>query len=64
MDSRYVFDVKSLSEYLNLGRRQTYELIKKKRFPVKQVGTKYLIPKSGVDEWLCSASMYNAKLHF
>ena len=42
---------------LGIGKNQTYELIKSKRFPVLKIGKDYLIPMEGFDRWLREGDM-------
>lgn len=50
--TRRCYKVKEIKEMLGIGKNQTYELIKSKRFPVLKIGKDYLIPMEGFDLWL------------
>ncbi|MBO7206410.1 MAG: helix-turn-helix domain-containing protein [Kiritimatiellae bacterium] len=51
-----VLSIEQAAEYLGVSE----SLIKKKlkkgdlQFPVRRLGRRYLIPKKGLDEWLCA----------
>ncbi|MFW6008832.1 MAG: helix-turn-helix domain-containing protein [archaeon] len=47
-----VFGVKILSQFLGINVNKGYELVKRKNFPAKKIGRKYLIYKENLDEWL------------
>ena len=47
--TRRCYKVKEIKEMLGIGKNQTYELIKSKRFPVLKIGKDYLIPMEGFD---------------
>lgn len=44
-----VYDIR---DYLGIGRRQAYELVRSEGFPAKKVGTSYRIPKNDFLEWV------------
>lgn len=54
--SRKVYTVQEVAMMLNISRSYTYELLKAKRIPVLQLGTRVVIPKKKFDEWLEGAS--------
>ena len=58
---RVVYRPEHIQKMLGRGRRQTYELLREGRFPVKKVGKEYLIPKEPFDNWLNSPGFYNIK---
>lgn len=43
-----VYDIR---DYLGIGQRQAYELVRSEGFPAKKVGTSYRIPKNDFLEW-------------
>lgn len=47
-----VYAPEDVQRILGIGRRQTYELLKEKRFPVKRVGRRLLIPVTPFNNWL------------
>lgn len=44
-----VYDIR---DYLGIGQRQAYELVRSEGFPAKKVGTFYRIPKNDFLEWV------------
>lgn len=44
-----VYDIR---DYLGIGQRQAYELVRSEGFPAKKVGTSYQIPKNDFLEWV------------
>ena len=50
------YTVKDIKEVLGIGINQAYDFIKEacdsKKFPVKKIGTKYLVPIKSFDTWL------------
>lgn len=44
-----VYDIR---DYLGIGQRQAYELVRSEGFPSKKVGTSYRIPKNDFLEWV------------
>lgn len=44
-----VYDIR---DYLGIGQRQAYELVRSEGFPAKKVGTSYRIPKNDFLEWV------------
>lgn len=51
-----VLEVKDIQEYLGIGRRQAYELVKSGQFHSVQVGKKYKIARNVFLDWLIGAS--------
>ena len=49
---REVLTPKQLQELLQIGRKQTYELIHSKQIPSIRIGKSIRIPRQGVDEFL------------
>ena len=47
-----VVTVKQVCEMLNISRPMVYELLHDNIIPHKRIGTKYIIPKWGVKEYL------------
>ena len=41
-----------VSKCLNLGRDNTYALLKMKGFPSIQIGNQYLVPEDKLEEWV------------
>lgn len=44
-----VYDVR---DFLGIGQRQAYELVRSEGFPAKKLGNQYFIPKDGFLKWL------------
>lgn len=44
-----VYDIR---DYLGIGQRQAYELVKSEGFPAKKLGNSYRIPKAGFLDWV------------
>ena len=47
-----VMDIKTLAQYLGLGRSKIYGLIRLKRIPASRIGRQYRFSKPLVDAWL------------
>lgn len=41
-----------IRDYLGIGQRQAYELVKSEGFPTKKLGNSYRIPKEDFLEWV------------
>lgn len=50
--SNNMFDVKQLSEYLNVSVSLIRKLIRKKEIPFNRIGVKLLFSKVEIDRWL------------
>lgn len=49
---REVMDIKSLAEYLGIGKSKIYALIRLKKIPASRIGRQYRFSKDVVDQWL------------
>lgn len=49
---RGTMTVKGLAEYMQIGRRQAYELTHSKGFPAFRIGRKILINREGLERWM------------
>ena len=47
-----VMDIKTLAQYLGMGRSKIYGLIRLKRIPASRIGRQYRFSKELVDAWL------------
>jgi excisionase family DNA binding protein len=47
-----VMDIKTLAQYLGLGRSKIYGLIRQKKIPASRIGRQYRFSKPLVDAWL------------
>ena len=47
-----VMDIKTLAQYLGLGRSKIYNLIRQKKIPASRIGRQYRFSKPLVDQWL------------
>ena len=47
-----VMDIKTLAQYLSMGRSKIYGLIRMKRIPASRIGRQYRFSKDLVDAWL------------
>jgi excisionase family DNA binding protein len=47
-----VMDIKTLAQYLGMGRSKIYGLIRQKRVPASRIGRQYRFSKPLVDAWL------------
>ena len=47
-----VYKVKEIQNILQISKTSTYDLIKKKKFPVLHFGGSYRIPKKQFHKWL------------
>ncbi len=47
-----VMDIKTLAQYLGMGRSKIYGLIRKKMVPASRIGRQYRFSKPLVDAWL------------
>ncbi|MBI3548682.1 MAG: helix-turn-helix domain-containing protein [Elusimicrobia bacterium] len=45
-------DIKTLAQYLGMGRSKIYNLIRQKRIPASRIGRQYRFSKPLVDQWL------------
>lgn len=53
-----VLEVKDIQKFLNIGRRQAYELVESGQFHVVRVGKKYKIATEVFLEWLYGEQKY------
>jgi excisionase family DNA binding protein len=47
-----VMDIKTLAQYLGMGRSKIYGLIRLKKIPASRIGRQYRFSKELVDAWL------------
>src|SRR5437762_14147589 len=47
-----VMDIKTLAQYLGMGRSKIYNLIRQKKIPASRIGRQYRFSKSIIDQWL------------
>lgn len=47
-----VMDIKTLAQYLGMGRSKIYGLIRQKKIPASRIGRQYRFSKALVDAWL------------
>ncbi|HBL17342.1 MAG TPA: hypothetical protein DD417_11525 [Elusimicrobia bacterium] len=47
-----VMDIKTLAQYLSMGRSKIYNLIRQKKIPASRIGRQYRFAKGLVDQWL------------
>ena len=47
-----VMDIKTLAQYLGMGRSKIYNLIRQKKIPASRIGRQYRFAKALVDQWL------------
>lgn len=47
-----VMDIKTLAQYLGMGRSKIYNLIRQKKVPASRIGRQYRFSKPLVDQWL------------
>ena len=47
-----VMDIKTLAQYLGMGRSKIYNLIRLKKIPASRIGRQYRFSKGLIDDWL------------
>ena len=47
-----VMDIKTLAQYLGMGRSKIYNLIRQKNIPASRIGRQYRFSKGLIDKWL------------
>ncbi|MEI8191047.1 MAG: helix-turn-helix domain-containing protein [candidate division NC10 bacterium] len=47
-----VMDIKTLAQYLSMGRSKIYNLIRLKKIPASRIGRQYRFSRELVDQWL------------
>lgn len=47
-----VMDIKTLAQYLGMGRSKIYNLIRQKKVPASRIGRQYRFSKPLIDQWL------------
>ncbi len=47
-----VMDIKTLAQYLGMGRSKIYNLIRQKKIPASRIGRQYRFARSLIDQWL------------
>lgn len=52
MEEKMAFSVADTAEVLGVSRPTVYKLIRRDDFPVFRVGTRTLIPRSGLEKWI------------
>ncbi|HAH06244.1 MAG TPA: DNA-binding protein [Elusimicrobia bacterium] len=45
-------DIKTLAQYLGMGRSKIYNLIRLKKIPASRIGRQYRFSRELVDQWL------------
>lgn len=56
---KIVYTVEEIQIMLGIGKNQAYDLVKSGVFPVRKIGSKYLIPKAGFNNWLNCGNTFN-----
>ncbi|WP_456265314.1 MULTISPECIES: helix-turn-helix domain-containing protein [unclassified Bacillus (in: firmicutes)] len=51
-----VLEVKDIQNFMGIGKRQAYDLVKKGFFPAHKIGTVYPIPAKAFFNWFNGAS--------
>ncbi|OGR96862.1 MAG: hypothetical protein A2902_04175 [Elusimicrobia bacterium RIFCSPLOWO2_01_FULL_64_13] len=49
---RDVMDIKSLADYLGMGKSKIYALIRQKKIPASRIGRQYRFSRTVIDQWL------------
>lgn len=49
---REVMDIRSLADYLGMGKSKIYALIRHKKIPASRIGRQYRFSKAVIDQWL------------
>ena len=49
---RDIMDIKSLADYLGMGKSKIYALIRQKKIPASRIGRQYRFSRVVVDQWL------------
>lgn len=47
-----VMDIRTLAQYLGMGRSKIYNLIRQKKIPASRIGRQYRFSKELIDQWL------------
>lgn len=47
-----VMDIKTLAQYLGMGRSKIYNLIRQKKIPASRIGRQYRFSKPLIEQWL------------
>lgn len=47
-----IYTTADIQRILKCGRRQAYDIMKSPAFPSIQIGTKYIVTKQSLEEWL------------
>lgn len=58
-NEKVVYTVNDLKNMLGIGLNQTYDLVKSGVFPVRKIGSKYLISKAGFNSWLNTGDAFD-----
>ncbi|MBI4386300.1 MAG: helix-turn-helix domain-containing protein [Elusimicrobia bacterium] len=45
-------DIKTLAQYLGMGRSKIYNLIRQKKIPASRIGRQYRFSKPLIEQWL------------
>ena len=49
---RDVMDIRSLAQYLDMGKSKIYALIRQRKIPASRIGRQYRFSKVIIDQWL------------
>lgn len=55
LQARPILTPDELAEYLGLGRITVYRMLKQGLVPCRRAGSRYVIPRAAVEEWLKTA---------
>lgn len=58
-NNKVVYTVDEIKNMLGIGINQAYDLVKSGVFPVRKIGSKYLISKAGFNNWLNNGDTFN-----
>lgn len=58
-NTKVVYTVDEIKNMLGIGINQAYDLVKSGVFPVRKIGSKYVIPKAGFNNWLNTGDTFN-----
>ena len=47
-----VMDIKTLAQYLGMGRSKIYNLIRQRKIPASRIGRQYRFSRPIIDQWL------------
>lgn len=58
---KLTYTVKELAELLGIGLNRAYDMTNIKGFPVIKIGSRKLVPKVALDQWLLNAGKEGAE---